>query len=49
MLSNSDPTNVATKVCFSHELDNVPNEPLTFSNHKIQSAPAQKHVTLTNT
>ena len=43
MLFNLDPTKQATEVCFSHKRDNVPLEPLTFNNNKIQSAPAQKH------
>ena len=37
----------AIEVCFSHKHDNVPPEPLTFNNNKIQSAPAQKHLRLT--
>ena len=43
---NPDPTKQATEVCFSHKRDNVPHEPLTFNNNKIQSAPAQKHLGL---
>ena len=46
MLFNSDPTKKTTEVCFSHKHDNVPREPLTFDNNKIQSAPAQKHLGL---
>ena len=38
MLSNSDPTNQVTEVCFSHKLDNVPNQPWTFSNKKYNLA-----------
>ena len=48
LMKNSDPTNQATEVCFSHKLDNVPNQPWTFSNKKIQSGLAQNHLTLTN-
>ena len=44
MLFNPDPTKHATEVCFPHKRDNVPQEPLTFDNNKIQSAPAQKHL-----
>ena len=43
---NPDPTKQAKEVCFSHKRDNVPHEPLTFNNNKIQSAPAQKHLGL---
>ena len=43
---NPDPTKQATEVCFSHKRGNVPHEPLTFNNNKIQSAPAQKHLGL---
>ena len=44
VLFNPDPTKQATEVCFSHKRDNVPHEPLTFNNNKIQSIPAQKHL-----
>ena len=46
MLFNPDPTKQNTEVCFSHKRHNVPHEPLTFNNNKIQSAPAQKHLGL---
>ena len=47
MLFNLDPTKQATEVwCFSHKRDNVPHEPLTFNNNKMQSARAQKHLGL---
>ena len=42
MLFNPDPTKHTSEVCFSHKRDNVPHEPLTSNNNKIQSAPAQK-------
>ena len=42
-----DPIKQATEVFYSHKRDNVPHEPLTFNNNKIQSAPAQKHLGLT--
>ena len=46
MLFNPDSTKQATEVRFSPKHDNVPHEPLTFNNNKIQSAPAQKHLGL---
>ena len=44
MLFNTGATKEATAVCFSHKRDNVPREPLTFNNNKIQSSFAQKHL-----
>ena len=44
MLFNPGPTKQATEVCFSHKRDNVPHEPLTFNNNKIQPVPAQKYL-----
>ena len=46
MLFNPDTTKKATEVCFLHKCDNIPHEPLTFNNNKINSAPAQKHLGL---
>ena len=46
MLFNPDTTKKATEVCFLHKCDNIPHEPLTFNNNKINSAPAQKHLVL---
>ena len=46
MLFNPDPTKQVTEVCFLRKRDNVPREPLTFNNNKIQPAPAQKHLGL---
>ena len=43
MLFKSDPTKHAAEVCVLDKRNNVPQEPLTFNNNKIQSAPAQKH------
>ena len=43
MLFNPNPTKQATEVCFSHKRNNIPREPLTFNNNKIQSRPAEKH------
>ena len=33
-----------TEVCFSPKRDNVPHEPVSFNNNKIQSAPPQKYL-----
>ena len=41
-----NPTKQATEVCFSHKRDKVPHKRLTFSNNKIQSATAGKHLRL---
>ena len=46
MLFNPDHTKETIVVCFSHKRGNVPHEPLTFNNNKIQYAPAQKHLGL---
>ena len=46
MLFNPYTTKKATEVCFLHKCDNIPHEPLTFNNNKINSAPAQKHLGL---
>ena len=46
MLFNPDPTKQATEVSLSHKRDNVPQEPLTFNNNKIQYESAQKHLGL---
>ena len=43
---NPHPAKEAREVYFSYKRGNVPHEPLTFDNSKMQSAPAQKHLGL---
>ena len=46
MLLNHDSVKQATEVCFSHKCNNVPHQPLTFDNNKIQSAPSHNFLGL---
>ena len=46
MLFNPDPTKQAGEFCFSHKYNNVSDQPLTFNNNQIQSAPSHKHLGL---
>ena len=43
---NPDPTKEAREVYFTYKRGNVPHEPLTFNNSKMQSALAQEHLGL---